>query len=116
MTDTGMIHGRIESERITADSAEPKSIADFRAFGADMRGAIKGAGSRDAGFKWLQGLDAIVIDPERCPHAADEFTLYEYEIDKRSGDVMSGYPDGQPDHCMDAVRYAMEAVYRRAGA
>lgn len=107
---------RIESERITADSAEPKSIADFRAFGADMRGAIKGAGSRDTGFKWLQGLDAIIIDPTRCPHAADEFTLYEYEIDKRSGDIMSGYPDGQPDHCMDAVRYAMETVYRRAGA
>ena len=107
---------RIAVERITADSAEPKSIADFRAFGADMRGAIKGAGGRDAGFKWLQGLDAIIIDPARCPHAADEFTLYEYEIDKRSGDVMSGYPDGQPDHCMDAVRYAMEKVYRRAGA
>ena len=107
---------RIAVERITADSAEPKSIADFRAFGADMRGAIKGAGSRDAGFKWLQGLDAIIIDPVRCPHAADEFTLYEYEIDKRSGDVMTGYPDGQPDHCMDAVRYAMETVYRRAGA
>ena len=107
---------RIAIERITADSAEPKSIADFRSFGADMRGALKGAGSRDAGFKWLQGLDAIIIDPVRCPHAADEFTLYEYEIDKRSGDVMTGYPNGQPDHCMDAVRYAMEKVYRRAGA
>ena len=107
---------RIAIERITADSAEPKSVADFRAFGADMRGALKGAGSRDAGFKWLQGLDAIIIDPARCPHAADEFSLYEYELDKRSGDVMTGYPAGQPDHCMDAVRYAMEHVYRRGGA
>ena len=107
---------RIAIERITADSEEPKSIADFRAFGANMHKAFKGAGSKAAGYKWLQGLDAIIIDPVRCPHAADEFTLYEYEIDKRSGDVMSGYPDGQPDHCMDAVRYAMEKVYRRAGA
>lgn len=107
---------RIAIERITADSAEPKSIADFRAFGADMRGALKGSGSRDAGFKWLQGLDAIIIDPARCPHAADEFTLYEYEIDRKSGDVMTGYPKGQPDHCMDAVRYAMESVYRHGGS
>lgn len=107
---------RIETERITADSAEPKSVADFRAFGADMRAALKGAGSRDAGFKWLQGLDAIIIDPARCPHAADEFSLYEYELDKRSGEVLTGYPDGQPDHCMDAARYAMESTFRRGGA
>ena len=33
---------------MTADSAEPKSIADFRNFGADMRGAIKGRGSLEA--------------------------------------------------------------------
>jgi len=106
---------RIAIERITADSAEPKSVADFRAFGADMRGAIKGVGSRDAGFKWLQGLKKIVIDPDRCPHAADEFTLYEYELDKRTGDVMTGYSDGQADHTMDAVRYAMESTFRHAG-
>ena len=106
---------RITTERITADSAEPKSVADFRAFGADMRGAVKGVGSRDAGFKWLQGLKKIVIDPDRCPHAADEFTLYEYELDKRTGDVMTGYPDGQADHTMDAVRYAMESTFRHAG-
>jgi len=80
-----------------------------------MRGAIKGVGSRDTGFKWLQGLKKIVIDPDRCPRAADEFTLYEYELDKRTGDVMIGYPDGQADHTMDAVRYAMESTFRHAG-
>ena len=106
----------IGRDRITADSAEPKSIADFRNFGADMRGAIKGKGSRDAGFKWLQGLRAIVIDPVRCPHAADEFTLYEYEIDKRTGEIMTGYPQGQPDHALAAVRYALEEVWRHGGA
>lgn len=106
---------RIAIERITADSAEPKSVEDFRAFGANMRKALKGVGSRDAGFKWLQGLEAIIIDPARCPHCADEFTLFEYELDKRTGEILIGYPKGQPDHCMDAVRYAMESTFRRGG-
>ena len=106
----------IGRDRITADSAEPKSIADFRNFGADMRGAIKGRGSLEAGFKWLQSLHEIVIDPARAPHVADEFTLYEYEIDKRTGEIMTGYPQGQPDHALAAVRYALEEVWRHGGA
>ena len=105
----------ITCDRITADSAEPKSVADFHKWGADMRGAIKGRGSRDAGYKWLQSIN-IVIDPKRCPHAADEFTLYEYEIDRRTGEIMSGYPEGQPDHYIALTRYATEHEWRRAGA
>jgi len=101
--------------RVTSDSAEEKSTADFRAWGWNIKGAIKGPGSLDAGFKWLQQLDSIVIDPERCPKSADEFTLYEYDIDRRSGEVLTGYPQGQPDHSMAAVRYAMEEVWRRRG-
>ena len=109
-------HGMsIATDRITADSAEPKSVADFRSWGGNVRGAVKGIGSRDASFKWLQGLRRIVIDPARCPRIADEFTLYEHEIDKRTGEVMSGYPDGQPDHGIDTIRYALEEVWRHAG-
>lgn len=105
----------IARDRITADSAEPKSVADFRSWGGNVRAAIKGIGSRKASFKWLQGLKKIVIDPTRCPHIANEFMLYEYEIDKRTGDIMSGYPDGQPDHGIDTVRYALETVWRHGG-
>ena len=105
----------IVEDRITADSAEPKSVADFRSWGGNVRGAIKGIGSREASFKWLQGLKKIVIDPTRCPHVADKFTLYEYEIDKHTGEIMNGYPDGQPDHGIDTVRYALETVWRHSG-
>lgn len=108
-------HMNIATDRITADSAEPKSVADFRSWGGNVRGAIKGIGSRDTSFKWLQGLKKIVIDPRRCPRIADEFTLYEHEIDKRTGEIMAGYPDGQPDHGIDTVRYALECVWRHAG-
>ena len=105
----------LAADRVTADSAEPKSVADFRSWGGNVRGAIKGIGSRDASFKWLQGLRRIVIDPARCPKIADEFTLYEHELDKRTGEVLSGYPDGQPDHGIDTIRYALEEVWRHAG-
>ena len=105
----------ISSERITADSAEPKSVADFRSFGGNVRGAIKGTGSREAGYKWLASLSAIHIDSERCPHVADEFSLLEYDTDRKTGEVISGYPTGQADHTIDAVRYATEQVWRHGG-
>lgn len=106
----------VMTDRITADSAEPKSINDFYKWGWNIRGAIKGVGSLEAGYKWLQGLTAIVIDPERCPKIADEFTLYEHEIDKRTGEIMTGYPQGQPDHGMALTRYATEPIWRHGGA
>lgn len=98
---------------ITADSAEQKSIQDYRAYGSMCRGAVKGPDSRRYSFKWLQGLKAIVIDPARCPSAAREFSQYEYERD-RDGEILNSYPDGN-DHAIDAVRYATESIWRRKG-
>lgn len=105
----------ITENRITADSAEPKSIADFRQWGANVRGAVKGVGSLNTGFKWLQSLHKIVIDPARCPKACNEFSLYEYEIDKKSGEILAGYPQGQPDHFMALTRYALEGIWKHRG-
>lgn len=99
-------------ETLTADAAEPKSCADYRALGLPCRAARKGPGSLDAGMKWLQSLDAIVIDPARCPDTAAEFTGYEYARDPRSGEVLPGYPDLN-NHHIDAVRYAVERLWRR---
>jgi len=102
-----------ENELITCDSAEPKSIADYKAYGLKARGAKKGPGSVDYSMKWLQSLKAIIIDPARCPTAAREFSGYEYETDKE-GNVISGYPD-RDNHTIDAVRYAMESVWKYRG-
>lgn len=101
--------------KIIGDSAEPKSIQDFFQYGFNIHGAQKGKGSLEAGFKWLQQLKKIVIDPERAPKSADEFSLYEYERDKKTGEILSGYPQGQPDHTLAAVRYALEEVWKRKG-
>jgi phage terminase large subunit len=97
-----------EFDLITADSAEEKSVQDYRSYGSLCRGAIKGPDSRRYSFKWLQSLSGIVIDPARCPNAAREFREYAYE---RTGDgeLLNSFPDGN-DHSIDAVRYALERV------
>lgn len=102
-----------KDELLTADSAEPKSIADFKAYGAYIRGAEKGPDSVRYGIKWLQGLRHIYIDKRRCPHTFREFTQYEYEMD-RDGNFISAYPD-ENNHSIDAVRYAMEKYANRRG-
>ena len=91
----------------TCDSAEPKSIADYRSLGVNAKEAVKGPSSVEYGMKWLQGRK-IVIDRERTPHAYEEFVNYEYE-QNRAGEWISGYPD-RNNHLIDAVRYALERV------
>ena len=83
---------------VVADSAELKSIADFKAYGAFIRPAIKGADSVRYGIKWLQGLNKIYIDKKVCPLTYAEFMNYEYEQD-RNGAFISQYPD-KDNHCL----------------
>lgn len=97
---------------IICDSAEPKSVNDYRDAGLPARGAAKGPGSVEYGFKWLQ-TRTLVIDPARTPNAYKEIIGYEYERDK-DGNVVSGYPDGD-DHAISALRYAYEPQFNRRG-
>lgn len=97
---------------ITCDSAEPKSVADYRAMGLPAKAAVKGPGSVDYGMKWLQRRK-IVIDRKRTPNAYNEFVNYEYERNK-DGDIISGYPDAN-NHLIDATRYALERISRQMG-
>ena len=100
-------------ELVTADSAEEKSVADFKAYGAFIRAADKGPDSVRYGIKWLQGLNHIYIDKRECPFTYREFVNYEYEQDK-DGNFISSYPD-ENNHSIDAVRYAMQTYANRRG-
>lgn len=100
-------------ELIIADSAEPKSIADYLEYGLMCRGAEKGPESVKYSMKWLQSLTAIVIDPERTPYSLEEFIGYEMEQDK-DGNFISAYPD-RDNHFIDATRYATNLIWRRRG-
>ena len=98
---------------IIADSAEPKSIGDFKSYGANIHASEKGAGSVAYSMKWLSSLAKIVIDQDRCPNCAREFIEYEYEQDK-DGNYISGYVDAE-NHCIDSVRYALNKIWKKKG-
>ena len=102
-----------EDETLIADSAEIKSISDYKEYGAYwIRAAVKGPGSVDYSMKWLASLSEIIID-QKCIHAAKEFIGYEYERNAQ-GEFVKGYPDAD-NHAIDAVRYATSTLWRRKG-
>ncbi|MEG2262604.1 MAG: PBSX family phage terminase large subunit [Raoultibacter sp.] len=102
------IRKRCGRDVITCDSADPRSIAGLRAKKLRVTGAKKGPDSVNHGIKWLQTLVSIVVDPVKCPCAAKEFSVYEYDRD-RAGEIIDRYPD-HDNHAIDAVRYAVESV------
>lgn len=100
-------------ESLIADSAEIKSISDYKTYGAHwIRAAVKGPGSVDYSMKWLAALNEIIIDP-KCTYTAKEFMAYEYERNAQ-GEFVKGYPDAD-NHAIDAVRYATSILWRRKG-
>lgn len=95
------------NRRVICDSSEPKSVSDLKDNNVNAIGARKGPGSVERGIRFLaEDIDEIIIDPERCPNVAREFTTYELEKD-RFGNFKSDYPD-KNNHTIDAVRYSLE--------
>lgn len=104
----------LPDEIVTCDSAEPKSISDLKSYGAyGARPAKKGPDSIVYSMKWLQSLNHIYIDPNRCPGHLKEFVEYEYERDK-DDEIISGYPD-KDNHSVDSCRYSLERYWTRRG-
>lgn len=101
------------NDLLTADSAEPKSVADFKSYGCFIRPAEKGPDSVRYGIKWLQSLRHIYIDKMRCPDTYDEMVRYEYDRDK-TGRIISSFPD-RNNHHIDSIRYGLERFYKHKG-
>lgn len=115
-TKTGeyLISKGYDDSIIIADSAEPKSVADHKALGLNVKSAKKGPGSVDYGIKWLADeIDEIIIDRERTPHIANEFENYALERNSQ-GELIERYPD-KDNHFIDATRYGMEDDMNRKG-
>jgi phage terminase large subunit len=104
----GLVKPFTGRDQVVCDSAEPKSIEEFRQLGVNAVGAQKGQGSVEHGVKFLQSLE-IIIHP-RCQQARNEFTKYKYKQDK-NGNVLP-IPLDRDNHIIDAIRYALEDAYR----
>ena len=98
---------------ITADSARPETISYMQKNGFRMRGASKGKGSVEDGIAFIRSFPVVVIH-ERCKHTADEFKLYSYQIHDRTGDILPKLDD-KHNHCIDALRYALERLMQNHG-
>ena len=92
-------------ERITADSAEPKSIDELQGLGLRrITSAVKGKDSINNGIQFIQDFE-IIIHP-KCVNFITEISNYTWDEDKFGNKINKPIDDF--NHLMDAMRYAIE--------
>lgn len=117
--EKGMSNAKIADEikklsahrhKTVADSSEPKSIDYIATKGVRIEGAAKGADSVGAGIDFLSEFEIIVN--AHLVEFMTEFNNYSWALDR------DGKPTNKPvddfNHFIDSLRYALEAVMKRA--
>ena len=95
-----------QKERITADSAEPKSIDRLRNLGVcRILPARKGRDSINNGIDFIQGFQ-LIIHPS-CVNFLTEISNYTWAVDSFGRKINT--PTNEFNHLMDAMRYALES-------
>jgi phage terminase large subunit len=98
---------------IRADCSRPETIRYMQQHGyRGMVAARKWRNCVEDGVSFLRGFERIILHP-RCTHAAEECRLYQYKIDRLTGDVLPDLED-RNNHVIDALRYALDPVMRAA--
>ncbi len=93
-----------------ADSARPETIDHLQRHGfRNMVPAVKGANSVEEGIEFLRSF-TIVVAPH-CKHMRDELATYKYKTERLTKKVLPVLED-KNNHCIDALRYALEADRR----
>lgn len=100
------------TDRIYADSAEPKSIQELQIAGVNVRGAAKGKDSVHQGLNWLLAKNIYVT--RRSSNLQIEFMNYEWKRDVQ--DKMLPEPVKDYDHAIDATRYGSEPLKEKKQA
>jgi len=96
-------------EKIIADSAEPKSIAELSELGISrIKRARKGRDSVLNGIQFIQGFKIYILP--KCNNFITEISNYCWDKD-RFGNVINS-PVDDFNHLMDAMRYALEEFLR----
>lgn len=120
-TKKGMLNNEISKvitdmgyskEVITADAAEQKSIAELKRDGiARVRPAKKGPDSVIQGISFLQQYQLVIDD--RCVKLIEELENYTYQKDRKTNEYINKPVDSY-NHCIDAIRYAVEEINGQA--
>jgi phage terminase large subunit len=99
---------------IRADSARPETISYMQRHGyGNMTSVAKWSGSIEDGIAHMRSYERIQIHA-RCVHAAEEFRLYSFKVDRLSGDVQPE-PVDRHNHTIDALRYALQPLIKQGG-
>lgn len=91
-------------EKITCDSAEPKSIEELSRLGLKVKSARKGKDSIMNGIQFVQDYQ-IHVHP-RCANFITEISNYAWDKDKFNNTLNK--PTDEFNHLMDALRYGIE--------
>ena len=93
-----------KQQELTADSAEPDRIKEFKQNGYRIKGAKKEKGSVESGIDYLKSRK-IHVHPS-CVNTIKELQSYKYKEDK-DGNVFDT-PVDMYNHILDAARYACD--------
>lgn len=94
---------------IRADNARPEMVSYVKRHGHPrIRSAEKWPGSVEDGISKLRSFTKIVVH-SGCPKTEQECRLYKYKRDTKTDDVLPDIID-KHNHCIDALRYAIEPL------
>jgi len=91
---------------VIADSAEPKSIDEIRAYGINIQPAEKGKDSVSQGIQAVQEQQISVT--KRSTNIIKEYRNYMWDTDRVGKQLQ--VPDHTWSHSMDAIRYGMTSL------
>lgn len=100
----------VRRDVIRGDASRPEIHAHLRPRGYVVRPCKKWPGSIQDGIDVMRSFERIVVHP-RCVHTAEEMRLYAYKVDSVTDEVLPVLVD-KYNHCIDALRYALEPVIR----
>ena len=115
LEDTPSLFNKVQGSSIYpiyADSARPETISFMRSKHYNVIAAEKWNGSVEDGIQYLRSFSCIHIH-ERCKAVAEEFDLYQYKVDRQTGEVLR-VPVDKFNHYIDAIRYSLTVPMRSA--
>ena len=94
---------------VIADSAEPKSIDELRAYGLNILPCTKGPGSVKRGIDFVKWQRISVTN--RSVNTIKEYRNYLWLKDKKDGIIRDNEEDPAcKNHAMSAIRYALDSL------
>lgn len=115
LEDTPSLFNEVQGSSIYpiyADSARPETISFMRSKHYNVIAAEKWNGSVEDGIQYLRSFSCIHVH-ERCKAVAEEFDLYQYKVDRQTGEVLR-IPVDKFNHYIDAIRYSLTVPMRSA--